>query len=247
MRVHIRFVVLSSACLAGVSVMPSQARAQIPPCDPSVTPAVVLADLAPSVRVGVQEKFGLEDTTSSADAAGGAVNVRMVGDDGAGGVFFEDTTTERGDRIFFVRVDLGNPPVRIFASYTEVYPGGFACQREVSQTVVGKDKIYFPSKCTNAVSKPRSIIIACGDGGLFLTSLRWRHWTERTTTARGIAHANDCKPYCAAGTFHTYPARVRLSRPALCAKKERFQYRRLTLWFHGQKVSHNFGNCSIEY
>ena len=42
-----------------------------------------------------------------------------------------------------------------------------------------------------------------------------RRWGA-TASATGIAHANDCEPYCAAGHFHTYRVTVTLSKPKRC-------------------------------
>ena len=65
------------------------------------------------------------------------------------------------------------------------------------------------------VARPSSIVFACADGNFYATRLRWTSWGA-TAQARGTAHANDCKPYCAAGHFHTYRVAVTLSRPKRC-------------------------------
>ncbi|MFD0395698.1 hypothetical protein ACFQ3Z_41165 [Streptomyces nogalater] len=43
-----------------------------------------------------------------------------------------------------------------------------------------------------------------------LTGLRWSEWGPGEATAVGVNVVNDCEPYCAAGTFHSYPVTVRL-------------------------------------
>jgi len=78
------------------------------------------------------------------------------------------------------------------------------------------------------VVRPRSIVAACGDGNLFFTGLRWSRWGATSAAATGTAHLNDCKPFCAAGHFHTYPARVTLGGVETCAGKReltRLSYR----------------------
>jgi hypothetical protein len=65
------------------------------------------------------------------------------------------------------------------------------------------------------VTRPSSIVFACADANLYATRLRWSRWGS-TATATGIAHANDCDPYCAAGHFRTYPVAVTLSKPKRC-------------------------------
>lgn len=58
---------------------------------------------------------------------------------------------------------------------------------------------------------PHTYLLACGDGNNYLTSLQWSQWGTPTAHAFGTDVANDCLPYCAAGTFHEYPAVVTLS------------------------------------
>jgi hypothetical protein len=53
-------------------------------------------------------------------------------------------------------------------------------------------------------------MIACGDGNSRLTSLHWLSWNQNSAVGQGVNVVNDCKPYCAAGTFHSYPVVVRL-------------------------------------
>ncbi|TVZ90291.1 MULTISPECIES: hypothetical protein [unclassified Streptomyces] len=61
--------------------------------------------------------------------------------------------------------------------------------------------------------RPADFILACGDGNSRLAGLDWSHWGSRTATAEGLNAVNDCKPYCAAGTFRSYRVTVVLDRP----------------------------------
>lgn len=61
--------------------------------------------------------------------------------------------------------------------------------------------------------RPTDFMLACGDGNSRLTSLRWTSWNDNSATATGFNVVNDCKPYCAAGKFHSYPVVVRLDTP----------------------------------
>ncbi|HEY4411796.1 MAG TPA: hypothetical protein VGN06_02250 [Gaiellaceae bacterium] len=70
--------------------------------------------------------------------------------------------------------------------------------------------------CGPLVSKPTSITLSCADGNYGLDHLDWRGWGRAAATAAGFAFANDCKPYCAAGHFHTYPVTVTADRLAKC-------------------------------
>jgi hypothetical protein len=66
------------------------------------------------------------------------------------------------------------------------------------------------------VVKPRSITIACADANFYVTNFRWSRWNQAEALATGVGHENDCKPYCAAGHFHTYRVTMRLFRPIAC-------------------------------
>ncbi len=61
--------------------------------------------------------------------------------------------------------------------------------------------------------RPSDYLLACGDGNNRLVGLQWHTWGARTATATGTDMVNDCRPYCAAGTFRPYPVSVTLSRP----------------------------------
>lgn len=82
---------------------------------------------------------------------------------------------------------------------------------------------------------PGDFMIACGDGNSRLVSLTWSHWGANSAEARGVNMVNDCKPYCAAGTFHAYPVIVRLDRPMPWKKHPQMQqYTQMNLVYtHG--------------
>jgi hypothetical protein len=73
----------------------------------------------------------------------------------------------------------------------------------------------FTTEHPKLVVRPRSIVFTCADANLYATRLRWSTWGA-TARATGVAHANDCEPYCAAGHFRTYRVAVTLSRPKRC-------------------------------
>ncbi|NBM16713.1 hypothetical protein [Streptomyces sp. GC420] len=76
----------------------------------------------------------------------------------------------------------------------------------------------------NADVRPDDFMLACGDGNSRLSSLDWSQWDPNSATATGINVVNDCKPYCAAGTFHSYPVIVRLEDPQPWAKHPQLQH-----------------------
>ena len=71
---------------------------------------------------------------------------------------------------------------------------------------------------SRAELRPRSIVVACGDGNFFLTGLRWSSWTTRRARAAGIGHQNLCTPNCASGQFRRYPIAAQLFRPVRCKR-----------------------------
>ena len=85
--------------------------------------------------------------------------------------------------------------------------------------------------------RPASVVFACGDGNFYATSLHWSSWDATTATAKGVGHLNDCKPYCAAGHFHTYPLTVRLSRPVQCVHG-RTEFSRIAWTYTGAHPAH---------
>ncbi|MEU9135024.1 hypothetical protein AB0D33_03470 [Streptomyces sp. NPDC048404] len=98
--------------------------------------------------------------------------------------------------------------------------------------------------------RPAEFILACGDGNSRLASLHWSHWNQDSAVARGVNMVNDCKPYCAAGKFHSYPVVVRLDHPQPWKKNPQVQhYTRMTLTYtqnhpdgYAQRVSYPLWN-----
>ncbi|MEV6946625.1 hypothetical protein AB0N07_32585 [Streptomyces sp. NPDC051172] len=78
--------------------------------------------------------------------------------------------------------------------------------------------------------RPTDFILACGDGNSRLAALHWSRWGTHSAKAEGVNVVNDCKPYCAAGRFHSYPVVVRLDRAQPWKKRPHLQhYSRMTL------------------
>ncbi|WP_055490859.1 hypothetical protein [Streptomyces sp. TP-A0356] len=71
---------------------------------------------------------------------------------------------------------------------------------------------------------PDDFMIACGDGNSRLVSLHWSQWDPNSAVANGLNVVNDCKPYCAAGKFHSYPVVVRLDHPQPWKKHPKLQH-----------------------
>ncbi|GHB46030.1 hypothetical protein GCM10010377_41130 [Streptomyces viridiviolaceus] len=81
--------------------------------------------------------------------------------------------------------------------------------------------------------RPGAFLLACGDGNSHLVSLNWSRWGSQSAMARGVNVVNDCKPYCAVGTFRSYAVTVRLDQPRTWEKDpDRQQFTRMSLTYH---------------
>ncbi|HXW82382.1 MAG TPA: hypothetical protein VEJ84_22990, partial [Acidimicrobiales bacterium] len=75
---------------------------------------------------------------------------------------------------------------------------------------------------TGPAIEPSNIILACADGNASLTNLSWSTWTPASATAVGDYTHNTCTPDCAAGTFVSAPATVRLAYPVRTGAGQEF-------------------------
>jgi hypothetical protein len=78
--------------------------------------------------------------------------------------------------------------------------------------------------------RPGAFLLACGDGNSRLVSLQWASWGTRAAVGRGVNQVNDCVPYCAVGTFRSYPVTVRLGSPDDCG-----HFTRISLTYTGDR------------
>ncbi len=56
--------------------------------------------------------------------------------------------------------------------------------------------------------RPREITLACADGNLSLTRLRWRNWGSSQAIATGVGIVNMCEPTCVAGKWRGFRVTV---------------------------------------
>jgi len=93
---------------------------------------------------------------------------------------------------------------------------------------IPRKKVFAPDCVGKPHFRPRSIVVACGDGNLSLLRLHWSVWSNKAATATGTYHWNDCLPACYRGHFHSRAgARVKLYRVAKCASKGFLQFTRM--------------------
>jgi hypothetical protein len=212
-------------------VVPSGAEATAPPpCDPGLPPALEFAGLPSRIVTGPDETFGFGRTFASERSPGDPFIVRM--ENARGHPFFEGALDSWRDRLYIgFRLDHG--PALVTLYYHEVDPASAErCGRTIARRVRPKRLVLFPPACQahyrGLRQRPRSVLVACGDGNLQLRSMRWRGWNSGKARGRGQALLNDCRPYCAAGRFHRLPVRVRLTRPQYCSGLGRYIYTRLS-------------------
>ena len=89
--------------------------------------------------------------------------------------------------------------------------------------------------CNQEQFKPRKIVLACGDGGIWLSKLNWSSWSGSKASASGNYNANDCTPDCAAGHVHSYPVKVTLSGPKSCPGQTGRGFKRAALTYTGTR------------
>jgi hypothetical protein len=60
--------------------------------------------------------------------------------------------------------------------------------------------------------------VLSGDSTASLSDMAWSTWDSTEAVGTGTEQLDDCNPNCAAGTLHSVPVRVTLSKPVLvCA------------------------------
>jgi hypothetical protein len=87
--------------------------------------------------------------------------------------------------------------------------------------------------CGPLENAPKTLVIACADANYSLGGLTWRRWGTGLSSATGTARANDCKPYCAAGHFHSFRVTVTADRLTRCGSAH--IYARLTVIYAGAR------------
>ena len=82
--------------------------------------------------------------------------------------------------------------------------------------------------CQHAAFKPKSIIIACGDGNVQAINMHWSKWGANSAKGTGTLKVNTCTPNCAAGKFKRYPGSIVLSKPRTCPSGRQFAHLKYT-------------------
>lgn len=93
----------------------------------------------------------------------------------------------------------------------------------------------FAINCATTQFKPKKIVIACGDAGIWLGKLKWSSWGAMRASGTGVYNANDCTPTCSAGHIKSGPVKVTLSNPKTCPGQTHLAFKQAALTYAGTR------------
>jgi hypothetical protein len=89
------------------------------------------------------------------------------------------------------------------------------------------------TNCRTAISRPKNLTLACGDGNSVLSALHWSSFGGKTARATGTFEMNTCEPNCATGKAKRYPVVAEAYAQRTCKRGVRV-YSKVTLRFTGR-------------
>lgn len=89
------------------------------------------------------------------------------------------------------------------------------------------------TNCFSAASRPKAIVLTCGDANTSLKGLSWSSFGGSTAQGKGTFVTNNCEPNCASGKNLSYAAKVKASGSVSCKGGLRV-YAKLQLQFTGK-------------
>lgn len=104
----------------------------------------------------------------------------------------------------------------------------------IAATASGSGK-PFAINCYQEQFKPKKIVLACGDAGIWLGKLKWSSWNATSATGTGAYNANDCTPNCSAGKVNSFPVKVTLSKVKTCSGQTHLAFKQAALTYTGTK------------
>ncbi|MFB8000951.1 hypothetical protein [Nocardia sp. NPDC056000] len=77
----------------------------------------------------------------------------------------------------------------------------------------GPDPVVYDCTRTTdqAVQRPSNVLLACGDGGLWVKDITWTSWGPNTAEGDGTQSRRTCVPNCAQGGVATGPTHITLT------------------------------------
>jgi hypothetical protein len=94
--------------------------------------------------------------------------------------------------------------------------------------------------CDHASTRPKALILTCGDANSALTGLRWSSFGGTSATGKGTLVVNTCEPNCAAGNGRRFAVAVTATGPRTCKRGLRV-YGKLTLRYTSRPPSSSLG------
>jgi hypothetical protein len=93
------------------------------------------------------------------------------------------------------------------------------------------------ASCHGHNFKPGHMILACGDAGLYVDGLEWKHWGRREANGIGTGTGKTCDPFCAAGGTRSASMEIRLFAPRYCSQDGRVHFTKIRYrWTHGSPI-----------
>ena len=81
--------------------------------------------------------------------------------------------------------------------------GGVAAPAVAAETP-DPNKTYIVDCQGDLEYKPKQIVFACGDGGVYFGKIKWSKWNNNRAVGRGTLFFNSCEPNCGAGNVLKY-------------------------------------------
>jgi hypothetical protein len=102
----------------------------------------------------------------------------------------------------------------------------------------GHPPTVISANCHGHNFKPGRIILACGDAGLYVEHLKWKHWGRKEANGIGIGTGKTCDPFCAAGGTRSASMEIRLFKPRYCSQDGRVHFTRMKYrWTYGSPIA----------
>jgi hypothetical protein len=114
-----------------------------------------------------------------------------------------------------------------------------------SKAPVIKPSQVYTWDCEYPDVKPESIMLTCGDGGMYVDKIKWSRWDSKGAQGIGTYNVNDCDPDCADGTMQAAKVKVHLSR--LTEKDQKFYLRTMVIRSFDGKNLPESGQRFIEW
>jgi hypothetical protein len=78
-------------------------------------------------------------------------------------------------------------------------------------------RVYVANRaCTGRSYRPASIVLACGDAGLYATAIRYRYYGGKKAQAAATLYTHSCIPNCAQSAFHPFPGTITFADVVRC-------------------------------